>query len=61
MQGYYAKNLRNYLELSPKELAKIAKVSPKSIELLEHDEPLRLDDKRRIMAALYLIKARNFA
>ena len=61
MLDYYAKSLRIYLELSPKELAKLAKVSPKSVELFERGEPLQLDDKRRIMAALYLRKAKTFA
>ncbi len=61
MLGYYAKSLRTYLELSPKELAKIARVSTKAVDLLERNQPLQPDDKLKIMAALYKRKASKFA
>lgn len=61
MLGFYARSLRVYLGLSPKELAKLAKVSPKAVDLLECNQPLQLDDKRKIMAELYKRKASNFA
>ena len=61
MLGYYARNLRTYLELSPKELAKLAKVSTKAVDLLEHNQPLHGDDKRKIITELYKRKASKFA
>ena len=48
-----AKKIRMDLNLSKKEIAKLAKVSVKSVDLLENDEPLRLDCKLKILAALY--------
>ena len=59
MYGLWARNLRIHLELSQKELAKLAKVSPKAVDLLEHNEPLPLEEKRRILAQLYAEKARK--
>jgi transcriptional regulator with XRE-family HTH domain len=58
--GSWARNLRMDLELSRKEIAGLAKVSTKSVDLLENNEPLILDNKRRILAALYLQKAKRF-
>ncbi|MFC2007056.1 hypothetical protein ACFLVB_00410 [Chloroflexota bacterium] len=61
MLGIYARNLREYLELSPKEVAKLAKVSSQAVDLLEREQPVQLDEKRRIIAALYQKKASRFA
>lgn len=61
MLGYYAKSLRTYLELSPKELAKLANVSKKAVDLLEQNQPLQRDDKRKIIAELYKIKSKTFS
>ena len=60
MLGYYARSLGAY-ELSPKELAKFPKVSTKAVDLLERNQPLQRDDKRKIMTELYKRKASNFA
>ena len=57
MQGYWVKSLRTHLELSQKELAKLAHVSPKAVDLFEHNQPLPLDDKRKILSQLYAQKA----
>jgi DNA-binding XRE family transcriptional regulator len=59
--GFLARNLRIYLDLSQNEVAKLAKVSPKSVDLLEHNQPIILDDKRKIMKELYLRKASKFS
>ena len=59
MQGYWARSLRMYLELSQKKLAKIAKVSPKAVDLLENNQPLRLEEKQKILTQLYAEKARK--
>ena len=61
MLCYYAKSLRTYLNLSPKQLAKLANVYAKSVELMESGAPVQLGDKRKIMAALYMRKANNYA
>ena len=58
--GYWARNLRLYLGLSQKEIAKRAKVPQKSVDLLEDNLPIQLDEKRRILRELYAIKASNF-
>ena len=58
--GFLARNLRLYLDLSQKELAKIARVSPESVDLFEHNQPLPLDEKRKILKELYQRKARKF-
>lgn len=61
MQGYWVRSLREHLELSQKELAKLAKVSPKAVDLLEHDQPLPSDDRHKIITQLYAKKASKFA
>jgi len=60
MLGFWARNLRIYLELSQKELAKLAKVSPKAVDLFESNQPLPLEDKRKILTELYARKANKF-
>ena len=60
MLGFWARNLRIYLEIKPKELAKLADVHPKAVDLLEKNQPLPLADKRKILAALYAKKASKF-
>ena len=59
MLGFHAKSLRTYLELSPRELAKLANVSPKAVDLFERNEPLQLADTNKIMAELYKRKVNN--
>ena len=54
--GYKVKNLRVSQGLTQRELAGIAKVSPKAVDLLEQNQPLPLDDKRKILTELYARK-----
>ena len=56
MMGVQVRDLRVYLELTEKELAKIAKVSTKAVYLFEHSQPMPLDDKRKILTVLYARK-----
>jgi transcriptional regulator with XRE-family HTH domain len=58
--GCWAKSLRTHLELSQKEIAKLAGVPLKSVDLLENNEPLPLEEKRKILRELYLIKTNKF-
>jgi transcriptional regulator with XRE-family HTH domain len=59
--GYWARSLRTHLELSQKEIAKLAKVPLKSVDLLENNEPLPLEEKRKILKELYSIKINKFS
>lgn len=59
MYGYLAKNIRTQLGLKQKELAKIAHVSRKTINMLENNEPLKLGDRQKILAHLYAEKAKK--
>jgi len=59
--GYWARSLRTHLELSQKEIAKLAKVPLKSVNLLENNEPLPLEEKRKILKELYSIKINKFS
>ncbi|OGO23837.1 MAG: hypothetical protein A2144_09370 [Chloroflexi bacterium RBG_16_50_9] len=60
MLGLYAKNMRIYLDLTQKELAKRAKVSPKYISSLEREQPLPLREKRKILSLLYAERAKKW-
>jgi len=60
MSDSWARNLRINLELKQNELAKLAKVTPKAVDLLENNQPLPLGDKRKILAMLYAKKASKF-
>lgn len=59
--GYWARSLRTHLELSQKEIAKLARVPIKSVETLENNRPLPLEEKRKILKELYSIKANRFS
>ena len=61
MQGFWARSLRTHLELSQKELAKLAKVSRKAVDLLENNQPLPLEEKQKILTQLYAEKARKLS
>ena len=54
--GQWVKHLRVSQGLTQLELAGSAKVSPRAVDLLEHNQPLPLDDKRKILAELYARK-----
>ena len=55
--GPRVRSLRISLRLTQPELAGLAKVTTEEVNLLEHDKPLLLDAKRRILKELYDIRA----
>jgi DNA-binding XRE family transcriptional regulator len=61
MLGFYARNLRMHLELTQKELAKLAQVSSKAVDMFENNQPLPLEEKRKILTQLYAEKARKLS
>jgi DNA-binding XRE family transcriptional regulator len=56
MLGIRGADLRIHLEMTPKELARLAGVSAKAVYLFEHDQPVLADDRRKILTALYVRK-----
>lgn len=61
MLGFYARNLRMHMELTQKELAKLARVSSKAVEMLESNQPLPLEEKQKILTQLYAEKSRRLS
>jgi transcriptional regulator with XRE-family HTH domain len=57
--GVKAKRLRISFLLTRQELADLAGVPQGHVELLERNLPVPLDSKRRIMKALWAIKAKK--
>ena len=57
--GSMAKRLRIYCHLSQRELADLAKVPRQHVDLFEHDLPLPLDSRRRILRELWAIKVKK--
>ena len=55
--GPWAKRVRKALRLTQQELAEIAGVSREDVDLLEHNLPVRLDAKRKLIRELWA--ARN--
>ena len=55
--GFKVRKLRVSRLLTQRELADMARVSQKDVSLLEHNLPVRLDAKRRILKELYARKA----
>ena len=55
--GYKARSLRISLALSQQELASVAGVTPEEIELFEHNLPVRLDTKRKLLRELWARRA----
>ena len=58
--GQWAKNLRIYLKLSQKEIARLARVTTKEVNLLENNKLLPLDIKNRIIKELNKIRIHNW-
>ncbi|MFC1962145.1 hypothetical protein ACFLWN_03840 [Chloroflexota bacterium] len=58
--GHWARNLRVYLELKPKELARKANVTLEEVILFEQNRPVSIDIKNRILKALYAIRLKNW-
>ena len=61
MLGSKARKLRIAQHLSQRELAEKAGVSVEAVDLFEHNLPLPLDFKRRILRELWAQKARSDA
>jgi transcriptional regulator with XRE-family HTH domain len=59
--GFKARKLRISQHLSQQEVAGKAGVSVEAVDLFEHNLPLPLDFKRRILRELWAIKARSDA
>lgn len=59
--GFKARKLRIAQHISQQELADMAGVSLEAVDLFEHNLPLPLDNKRRILRELWAKKARSDA
>ena len=57
--GYKVRSLRISLGLTQSELADTVSVSPEEVDLLEHNLPVRLDVKRRLLRELWARRADN--
>lgn len=57
--GFKARRLRISMLLTQKKLADMAGVSQKEVDLFEHNLPLPLDSKRKILKALWARKAKK--
>lgn len=55
--GFKSKKLRIFHLLTQQELANMAGVSVEDVDLLEHNLPLPLDNKRKILKELWARKA----
>lgn len=58
--GSWVKNLRTYLKLTQKEIAKRAKVRPADIDLLENNQPLSIETRTRIIKELNSTRLQNW-
>lgn len=56
--GSLARRVRTAQHLTQRELAEVAGVSQKDIDLLEHNLPVTLDVKRRLLKELWARKAK---
>jgi DNA-binding XRE family transcriptional regulator len=59
--GFKARRLRIAEGITQRELAGMAGVSVEAVDLFEHNLPLPLDDKRRILKELWAKKSRSDA
>jgi DNA-binding XRE family transcriptional regulator len=59
--GFKARRLRIAEGITQRELADMAGVSVEAVDLFEHNLPLPLDDKRRILKELWAKKSRSDA
>lgn len=57
--GTKARKLRIALHLSQKELADMVAVPVEAVDLFEHNLPLPLDYKRRILRELWAVKTKK--
>jgi transcriptional regulator with XRE-family HTH domain len=57
--GAEARRLRINLLLTQQKLADLAGISRAQVDLLEHNYPVPLDSKRRVLRELWAIKAKK--
>ena len=57
--GFKSRRLRISKLLTQRELAEIADVSIEEVDLFEHNRPVPLDARRRILKELWALKARK--
>ena len=57
--GQMLRNARTCLQLTQQQIAERFGVTVKEVDLFEHDLPLKLDIKLRILKQLYAAKARK--
>ncbi len=57
--GFKSRRLRISKLLTQRELAEIAGVSTEEVDLFEHNLPVQLDARRRILKELWAVKARK--
>lgn len=57
--GSMARRLRIFSHLTQRELADLAKVPREHVDLFEHNLPLPLDSKRRILRELWARKVKK--
>jgi hypothetical protein len=58
--GPWVRNLRLYLKLNRKEIARLARATIEDIILLEDSKPVSLDIRSRILKELHKIRIRNW-
>jgi DNA-binding XRE family transcriptional regulator len=59
--GFKARKLRIAQHLTQQKLAEMAGVTREAVDLFEHNQPLPLDNKRRILRELWANKSRSDA
>jgi transcriptional regulator with XRE-family HTH domain len=55
--GFQVHRLRRLLKLTQQELAEMAQVSRAEVSMLEHNQPVRLDSRRRIFKELWAFRS----
>ena len=58
--GPWVRNLRVYLKLTQKEIARLAKVTTEEVNLLENNKPISLNIKNRIIKELNNRRVHNW-
>ena len=58
--GSWARNLRISLQLMQQDLAEIIGASPEDVDLFEHNLPIPLDIKRKLMRELWARRAHKY-
>ena len=57
--GHWARSLRISLQLTEQELADSVRVSMEDVYLFEHNLPVQLDIKQKLLKKLYAVKSAN--